>query len=71
MWPTGPGSAELRAIMEASAEVLADFDDLAATHVWLWGKEAKKPVLKMGPATPLAAVPEPDQECKYFLLAAC
>ena len=38
VWPTGPGAAELRAIMEASAEVLAEFDELAATHVWLWGQ---------------------------------
>lgn len=38
VWPSGPGAAELRAVMEASAEVLADFDDLAATHVWLWGQ---------------------------------
>ena len=45
VWPTGPGSAELRAIMEASAEVLADFDDLAATHVWLWG-QGTQPVLE-------------------------
>jgi 2,3-bisphosphoglycerate-independent phosphoglycerate mutase len=37
-WPTGPGADELRRIMDASAEVLAEFPELAATHVWLWGQ---------------------------------
>ncbi|MEZ5380344.1 MAG: 2,3-bisphosphoglycerate-independent phosphoglycerate mutase [Microthrixaceae bacterium] len=37
-WPKGPGSDELRRIMDASAEVLAGFPQLAATHVWLWGQ---------------------------------
>ncbi|MBK6310803.1 MAG: phosphoglycerate mutase [Candidatus Microthrix sp.] len=37
-WPTGPGADELRRIMDTSAEVLAEFPELAATHVWLWGQ---------------------------------
>ena len=35
--PTGPAAPRLRALMEASRDVLARFD-VAATQVWLWGQ---------------------------------
>ncbi|MGH9085093.1 MAG: cofactor-independent phosphoglycerate mutase [Acidimicrobiales bacterium] len=38
VWPTGPAAAKLHAVMDASREVLARFDDVAATQVWLWGQ---------------------------------
>jgi 2,3-bisphosphoglycerate-independent phosphoglycerate mutase len=37
--PTGPAAARLRALMEASREVLARFDT-EATQIWLWGQGA-------------------------------
>jgi 2,3-bisphosphoglycerate-independent phosphoglycerate mutase len=37
VWPTGPAAANLQRIMDASREVLADFD-LDANTVWLWGQ---------------------------------
>ncbi len=36
--PTGPSAEKLRAVMEASREILSRFDDLAANQVWLWGQ---------------------------------
>jgi 2,3-bisphosphoglycerate-independent phosphoglycerate mutase len=36
--PTGPAAAKLQAVMDASRAVLARFDDVAATQVWLWGQ---------------------------------
>ena len=38
VWPTGPAAAKLQAVMDASREVLARFDDVAANQVWLWGQ---------------------------------
>jgi len=37
VWPAGSAAPRLRALMEASREVLARFD-LAANQVWLWGQ---------------------------------
>ena len=37
VWPTGPAADDLRALMDASRDVLARFD-LAANQVWLWGQ---------------------------------
>jgi 2,3-bisphosphoglycerate-independent phosphoglycerate mutase len=37
VWPTGPAAPKLKRIMDASREVLADFD-IAANQVWLWGQ---------------------------------
>lgn len=37
VWPDGPAGARLRSLMEASREVLADFD-IAANQIWLWGQ---------------------------------
>jgi 2,3-bisphosphoglycerate-independent phosphoglycerate mutase len=36
--PTGPAAAKLAAVMDASRDVLARFDGVAATQVWLWGQ---------------------------------
>jgi 2,3-bisphosphoglycerate-independent phosphoglycerate mutase len=38
VWPTGPASAKLRAVMDASREIVSGFDDVAANQVWLWGQ---------------------------------
>jgi len=38
VWPTGPAAPRLRELMDASRQVLARFDELAATQVWLWGQ---------------------------------
>jgi len=38
VWPTGPASAKLRAVMDASREIVGSFDDVAANQVWLWGQ---------------------------------
>ncbi|MEQ8717105.1 MAG: cofactor-independent phosphoglycerate mutase [Acidimicrobiales bacterium] len=37
VWPDGPAGARLRTLMEASRDVLADFD-IAANQIWLWGQ---------------------------------
>jgi len=37
VWPAGPAGERLTALMEASADVLAD-SGLDATHIWLWGQ---------------------------------
>jgi len=37
VWPTGPAAPKLRALMDASRDVVGRFD-LAATQVWLWGQ---------------------------------
>jgi 2,3-bisphosphoglycerate-independent phosphoglycerate mutase len=37
VWPTGPAAPKLRALMEASREVLAR-SPLHATQIWLWGQ---------------------------------
>ena len=37
MLPTGPAAPQLRALMEASRDVLSRFD-LEATQIWLWGQ---------------------------------
>jgi 2,3-bisphosphoglycerate-independent phosphoglycerate mutase len=37
-WPTGPAAPALRRLMEASRDVLARFDGVAANQVWLWGQ---------------------------------
>ncbi len=37
VWPTGPAADRLRALMEASREVVGRFG-LAANQVWLWGQ---------------------------------
>jgi 2,3-bisphosphoglycerate-independent phosphoglycerate mutase len=39
--PTGPSSARLAELMEASRPVLARFDGLAANQIWLWGQGAQ------------------------------
>jgi 2,3-bisphosphoglycerate-independent phosphoglycerate mutase len=36
-WPTGPAAAELRALMDASREIVGA-SGLAANQVWLWGQ---------------------------------
>ena len=36
--PSGPGAAELTALMEASRPVLARFDAIEANQIWLWGQ---------------------------------
>ncbi len=38
VWPTGPAASKLQAVMDASRDVLARFDDVAANQVWLWGQ---------------------------------
>jgi len=37
-WPTGPAAPALRRLMDASRDVLARFDGVAANQVWLWGQ---------------------------------
>jgi 2,3-bisphosphoglycerate-independent phosphoglycerate mutase len=37
VWPTGPAAPKLRALMEASREIVPRFG-LAANQVWLWGQ---------------------------------
>jgi 2,3-bisphosphoglycerate-independent phosphoglycerate mutase len=37
VWPTGPAAEDLRAVMDASCNILARFD-AKATQVWLWGQ---------------------------------
>lgn len=37
VWPVGPSGERLSALMEASADILAD-SGLEATHIWLWGQ---------------------------------
>ena len=37
IWPTGPDAAKVRAVMEASAPIVARFGG-AANQVWLWGQ---------------------------------
>jgi 2,3-bisphosphoglycerate-independent phosphoglycerate mutase len=37
VWPTGDAATRLSELMQASREVLADFD-LAANQIWLWGQ---------------------------------
>lgn len=37
VWPAGPAAPQLRALMEASRDVVGRFG-LAATQVWLWGQ---------------------------------
>ena len=37
VWPTGPAAANLQRIMDASRDVLSNFD-IDATQVWLWGQ---------------------------------
>ncbi len=37
VWPTGPASAKVREVMEASREIVSGFGG-AATQVWLWGQ---------------------------------
>lgn len=37
VWPTGPAAANLQRVMDASREILADFD-IDANTVWLWGQ---------------------------------
>jgi len=41
VWPTGPAAPRLQALMDASRHVLADFDDVAANSIWLWGQGAR------------------------------
>jgi 2,3-bisphosphoglycerate-independent phosphoglycerate mutase len=38
VWPTGPAAAKLQAVMDASREIVAAFDDVSANQVWLWGQ---------------------------------
>jgi 2,3-bisphosphoglycerate-independent phosphoglycerate mutase len=38
VWPTGPAAPKLQAVMDASRDVLARFDEVAANQVWLWGQ---------------------------------
>jgi 2,3-bisphosphoglycerate-independent phosphoglycerate mutase len=37
VWPTGPAASKLRALMDASREIVSRFE-LAANQVWLWGQ---------------------------------
>ena len=37
VWPTGPAASKLQRVMDASREILADFD-IDANTVWLWGQ---------------------------------
>ncbi|MEY2432423.1 MAG: 2,3-bisphosphoglycerate-independent phosphoglycerate mutase [Acidimicrobiaceae bacterium] len=37
VWPTGPAASKLRALMDASSEIVPRFG-LAANQVWLWGQ---------------------------------
>jgi 2,3-bisphosphoglycerate-independent phosphoglycerate mutase len=37
VWPTGPAAGRLRAVMDASREIVGGFG-LAANQVWLWGQ---------------------------------
>ena len=37
VWPTGPAAGKLRAVMDASREIVSGFG-LAANQVWLWGQ---------------------------------
>jgi 2,3-bisphosphoglycerate-independent phosphoglycerate mutase len=37
VWPTGPASAQIRALMDASREIVPRFG-LKANQVWLWGQ---------------------------------
>lgn len=36
--PVGPSAKKLNAAMEASRDILARFDDVAANQIWLWGQ---------------------------------
>ncbi|MEI2640129.1 MAG: cofactor-independent phosphoglycerate mutase [Microthrixaceae bacterium] len=36
--PVGPSAKKLNAVMEASRDILARFDDVAANQIWLWGQ---------------------------------
>jgi 2,3-bisphosphoglycerate-independent phosphoglycerate mutase len=38
VWPTGPAAPKLQAVMDASREVLARFDEVGANQIWLWGQ---------------------------------
>jgi 2,3-bisphosphoglycerate-independent phosphoglycerate mutase len=37
VWPTGPAASKLQRVMDASRDILADFD-IDANTVWLWGQ---------------------------------
>lgn len=37
VWPTGPSAPKLRALMDASREIVGA-SDLAASQIWLWGQ---------------------------------
>ncbi|MDY7100025.1 MAG: 2,3-bisphosphoglycerate-independent phosphoglycerate mutase [Actinomycetota bacterium] len=43
--PKGPGADAIAEIMEASRDVLASFDGVAANQVWLWG-QGRRPALE-------------------------
>jgi 2,3-bisphosphoglycerate-independent phosphoglycerate mutase len=43
VWPTGPASPQLQALMDASREIVPRFG-LAANQVWLWG-QGRRPLL--------------------------
>jgi len=38
VWPTGPAAPKLQALMDASREIVAGFDGVAANQIWLWGQ---------------------------------
>lgn len=54
VWPTGPAAARLTELMQASREVLTDFD-LAANSIWLWGQGAAPQMPPFIEATGLTA----------------
>ena len=38
VWPTGPAAAKVRAVMDASREIVGSIPEVEANQVWLWGQ---------------------------------